>query len=479
MASLKLQHRRYWASVRIPKPLRDTHNGKQHLYRNLQTSDLKIARREAAAWEAMLRMEWLAAEANDASAPTSFRTIYSALREAAESGGFKLYGNDDADPAEAGIGYEIDKMADAIGERDLTDAESARLAALQDALLISQRQPVPRRVELELSFRELADEFLKLWRTQQGLKETNTEQQKVATFDLFAGFWGNAPIRDVKKKDAAAFIDALRQMDPLWARSPKSKDMTWAQLQATFGGRKRGLSDATINRHMATLKSLWAWAQERDHCEGNNPFSGFHRQLREGKNVKGYVAWEKGELQALFKSPPKRADLTEVMLVAMFSGMRLDEIASLTWDRIRTEEGVTFLHIEDAKTPAGNRRVPLHPSLTWLSARKRKRTGGRVWAGFNEEGPGKKAGADAGKEFSRFKLAAGFDDRRKAFHSFRKNFVGQLEEKGVPENEVAQIVGHEKGFTFGKYGGGISLARMAEIVAKIDYPDVKLPLPRG
>ena len=92
----------------------------------------------------------------------------------------------------------------------------------------------------------------------------------------------------------------------------------------------------------------------------------------------------------------------------------------------------------------------------------------RIWPRFNPEGPGKKTGADAGKEFSRFKIAKGFDSRRKVFHSFRKNFVGQLEEAGVPQSEAAQLVGHEKGFTFGKYGGGVSLSRLAEIVALID-----------
>jgi integrase len=101
------------------------------------------------------------------------------------------------------------------------------------------------------------------------------------------------------------------------------------------------------------------------------------------------------------------------MLVGMFTGMRIEEIASLTWDRIRTTEGVTYIQVEDAKTPAGNRRVPIHPALGWLKLCAQSNTGStaRIWPLFNEEGPGKKAGADAGKEFSRHKLARGFDDR--------------------------------------------------------------------
>lgn len=228
---------------------------------------------------------------------------------------------------------------------------------------------------------------------------------------------------------------------------------------------------------MAALKSFWAWAQERDHCEGNNPFAGFHTRLKDGRNVRGYVAWEPEELKRLFEPGPKRADLREIMLVAMFSGMRLDEIASLTWEQIKTTEAVPVFQVTDAKTVAGLRPVPIHPRLAWLIERGQGGKSGRVWPGFNGEGPGKKVGADAGKEFSRFKLALGFADRCKVFHSFRKNVVGQLERKSVPQSEVAQLVGHEKGFTYGVYGGGVTPARLAEIIALLDYPDIALPVP--
>lgn len=53
--------------------------------------------------------------------------------------------------------------------------------------------------------------------------------------------------------------------------------MTWAQLKKAYGGQPRGLADATVNRHMATLKTYWQWAKRRGHCDGENPFEGYHR----------------------------------------------------------------------------------------------------------------------------------------------------------------------------------------------------------
>jgi len=137
---------------------------------------------------------------------------------------------------------------------------------------------------------------------------------------------------------------------------------------------------------------------------------------------------------------------------------------------------VDYINVIDAKTPAGIRRVPLHRTLGWLKDRAKGDPSRRIWPEFNPEGPGKKAGADAGKEFSRLKQARGFTTRTKAFHSFRSNVVSQLEERGVPVTEIAQLVGHEKPFTSKRYNkSGVSLRRLAEAVALIEYPKLNLP----
>jgi integrase len=474
MARLKLQHRRYWAGVRVPKALQDAYAGKEHLWRNLQTSDIGVAKVEAAAWEAMLRLEWQEKAKHPEDGPRALRQIYADLRRRAVAGEFTV-DTPGEDPVEAGIVYAAERITEGKEDDELSPADSIRLAALVDAQVELSGQKVRRRKELEPAFSEVAEDFMVQWRTQRSLKETNTEQQKEATFKLFAGFWQDKAIRGVGIADAASFHDALRRTDPSWARSKTAKEMTWATIQQKFGGKAQGLSDATMNRHMAALKSLWDWAARRGHCAGHNPFDGFHRKLQQGRNVDGYVAWETDELNKLFKIPPKRIDLREVIVVGMFTGMRLDEIASLRWNQIRKDEGVSYIQVLDAKTPAGKRQIPLHDSLSWLRVRAEGKREGRIWTTFNPEGPGKKAGADAGKEFSRFKAARGFTSRTKAFHSFRKNVTRIMERAGVHENEWAQIFGHEKGFTYRRYNpDGITLARKQEIIDLIVYPAVTL-----
>ncbi|MCD2324145.1 hypothetical protein LQ953_08990 [Sphingomonas sp. IC-56] len=473
MASLRARHNRFEAKVRIPATLRFAYEGREYLYRTLSSTSRKVAQVEADAWEAGLRVEWAGREGLTQDARAKLRRVYEETLQAAAAGRFQVH-RPGEDPAEAGIDYEIERIADATppDEEPSPEAE-ARLTALHDARgALLGRKPAVRQ-EFEPSFTELANDYMRLWKTQTGLKGSNTEQQKRATFALFAGYWQDRPIRGVGRPNAARFMDALRHLDGSWARSPAARAMTWDDLQRTYGGRDKGLSDATRNRHAATLQALWEWASERGYAEGRNPFTGHRARLRAGVNVKGYRPWEADELVRLFAPGPKRADLREVMLVALFSGMRLDEIAGLTWRQLREVEGIPVFDIRDAKTPAGERLVPVHPFLFWLLTRERGGGDTRIWPGFNPEGPGKKAGADAGREFTRFKQALGFTERAKAFHSFRKNAVAQWEAASVPETEVAQIVGHEKkGITFGVYGRGVSIKRKAEIVALLAYPNL-------
>ena len=469
MASLIQKHSRYSARVRIPKHLTGTYGNKKHLQRSLGTSDKRLAKVEADAWEAALRLEWSAATGNTQAEPGTQRHRYLAKRADAERGAFQVF-QGDSDPAALGIEFEIDRIADAYGQAALPPSVEAELAGLNDGLTtLRGRTPATRR-EFEPSFSEIATEYVDQWKRQRGLKPSNTEQQKRATYALFAGYWTDRPMREIRETDAVAFSDALRRLDPSWGRKPKALSLSWAELQSQYGQGAAGLSDATMNRHTAALKALWEWSRRRGHCTGDNPFDGFHKKLT-SKNTDGYLAWSPDQLRALFSPPPKRRDLHEIMVIALYSGMRLNEIASLTGTDIRTEEGVTYFDIQDAKTEAGNRQVPLHPALAWLATKATERGEGRLWPTFNAEGPGAKPGADAGREFSRFKAGRGFPNRRNAFHSFRKNVTRIMERGGIPESEWAQVIGHERGFTFGVYNpDGIALERKLQIIKLIKYP---------
>ena len=480
MAAIKQRHHKFEAKVRVPVPLRHSHGNREYLYRTLTASNRRAAKLEADAWENGLKLEWAATQGHDCEALSGLRQerrLYHHIRAKASARAFTVNG-DDSEAALAGIDHELDKLAEEHGPAELPRLTEMRIAALQDAARDLQGLAVQPRAELEQPFSEIAEEYMSWWSRQGGLKPSNTGNQKRATFHLFGSYFGDRPIREVTKPIAARFMDALRSLDPLWGKSSETRQLPWPELQRRFGEAETGLSTSSLNRHATCLNALWKWAEERDYCRGRNPFAGFRTRLQQGKNLKGYEAWEDDELNHLFAERHKRDDLRELILTGLFSGMRINEAASLTGDQLQERDGVRFIQVRDAKTPAGNREVPLHSKLDWLWDRARSAGTGRIWPRFNCEGPGKKAGADAGREFSHYKKRRGFTSRTKAFHSFRKNVTRIMERARVHENEWAQVLGHEKGFTYGRYNAdGITLEHKAAIIELISYPGVNLPEP--
>ena len=73
------------------------------------------------------------------------------------------------------------------------------------------------------------------------------------------------------------------------------------------------------------------------------------------------------------------------------------------------------------------------------------------------------------RRFGRLKSSLGYGPKL-GFHSLRKTVTTKLEQAGVPECVVADIVGHEKQtITYGLYSDGTSMAQKMEAITKINY----------
>jgi integrase len=475
--SLKLRYRTWSAKIFVPEDVRRHFGGRTHIERSLGTSDRKEA--EVAHKQLVAEIAARIHELRTGKAPAvDLRAIYQRERMQAAEGEYQVFmaGADDQTPEELGIEFEIEKIADQFqGEgKEMPPHVEARLQALQDAFkeLQGENPPVPQ--AYAMPFSEAAKGYLDTWERSATRREgSNTRQQKLATFHLWQGYWGDKPMAGIRQRDATGFQDVLRRLDPNWARTLQTRNMPWQQLMAKFGNHPKGLSQSSINRHMGALEQLWDWAKARGHCDGVNPFAGQRTRVKRGVNAQTYQAWETDELKRLLSNPPRRRDLHEIMLVAMFSGLRINEVAALTWGQLKEADGTPYFQIVEAKTEAGKRQVPVHARLQWLVERGKDKKDGRIWPTFNLEGPGKRPGADASKAFSDYKRSLGFQQRTKTFHSFRKNVTRIIERAGVPENQWAQVLGHERGFTYSVYNpDGLSIANKAAIIALLEYPEL-------
>jgi integrase len=184
--------------------------------------------------------------------------------------------------------------------------------------------------------------------------------------------------------------------------------------------------------------------------------------------TQSWLPFSPKEIVSLYKiALDESQKLADLILIAMYTGARIEEICSLLCKDVDLkEESITIV---DAKTEAGERTIPIHP---YIKDRIEKliedSTDDYLLSGLTKNKYGDRANA-LGQRFGRLKTKQKFSTRY-VFHSIRKTFTTMLENAGVGENLAADIVGHEKPrITYGLYSGGASLEVMRKAIKKIAY----------
>ncbi len=481
---LQRRRQRWYFVIAVPKHLRHHFEDRAKIIQSLKTRDYDVAEAEALKLAGEWKARFRALEGDNDAAERLARAEYEKTKEEALEGKYQAF----ADPApeqglfdsiDLGIDLEIERIVEQEAPKrglapwagdPLPPDLQAKIDALNDARLIRRGMEPEEHIKYEPPFRELAEEWLERWKRRPGRKATNTAAQYASTIRLFSEWWGAKPIRKIKRRDAARFVEeVLMRLPPSYRQLMMNRG--WPLKKVVMAHRNApGLSTSSINRHLNVLQRIWKWARNLDYCEGDNPFADLREKMT-SHNQQVYLPWEIDELQRLLNPPPKRRDLYELILVGMYTAMRINEIASLTWGDLRQGEGgIWYFRVADAKTEAGRRIIPVHSRLSWLTQRQRGADEERIWPGFLPEGIEMKPGKAASRLFGSHKRRRGFNTRRKTFHSFRKNVTAMMENAGLPPNQWARIIGHEPGFTYGTYNPhGLTLARMKEIIEVIRY----------
>ena len=241
-----------------------------------------------------------------------------------------------------------------------------------------------------------------------------------------------------------------------------------------------------MNRYANSLSSVYKWSRKRGHHDGDNPFERQTRREATSRET-GYLPFEPKELRKLLAGMrPEVAPeqhtvdtaLAWITWIAAYSGMRLNEVCSLGAGDVRKEDGVWFFDVTNAKTAAGDRRVPVHSILIkigLLKYRERLLKKGSMWPTLKPGGPDGKRSWYATKRFLAWRQALKLTRDRLAFHSLRNNVGTALERAGVPESEAVQILGHEKlSMSYSVYSLGLDLRGLKRVVEKIAYKGVKV-----
>lgn len=233
----------------------------------------------------------------------------------------------------------------------------------------------------------------------------------------------------------------------------------------------------TASSLITSLSSYWKWMVKRG-AAAENPWTNQAPEARISAGDADKRPYTDDEVKRLLLGDTY-ATLHDMMRIAALSGMRINEIGRL---RVADCVGDVF-NIQQAKTSAGVRRVPIHPDLSALMER---RTRGKADDAFlieelsaRKDHTGDRA-AKASERFTAYRRALGIDERKEGqrqsnidFHSFRRWFVTKAEEAGQPPHIISAVVGHaegRQGMTLGLYSGGPSDKQMREVVESVRFP---------
>jgi len=233
-----------------------------------------------------------------------------------------------------------------------------------------------------------------------------------------------------------------------------------------------GLKPASVARLLSSYRGYWRYLQSIEVVsEDIEPFERLEVAKRASKKNSPKdkrQPFDAIDVVRLQKAATDKGDniMSDLITLGMWTGCRLEELCALKIDKVKP----THFDIEDAKTEAGWRQIPIHRKLKPVMKRlTRDSKDGYVLSGLSFNKYGDRSNA-VGKRFGRLKTDAGFDGRY-VFHSIRKTVATLLENAGIPENVAADIIGHDKPtMTYGLYSGGASLKLKTEALAKISYP---------
>jgi len=289
--------------------------------------------------------------------------------------------------------------------------------------------------------------------------------------------WSTQRGREVEQ--TTAFMDR-RAVEAFVAAHPLLSDITKAGVARWIESRRRDVTAATVQRETSGLRSFWQWLRSHGEVKDDapDPFSGHKFQDRRKRvdeaRREAFTPEEAEKLYAAALERPKDG-LTLAALVALgaWTGARREELVALRVNDVALSGNKSgdWLTIRGAKTSSGNRTIPAHPAIAPLLKRMvGDRTTGHLFANIEVDRFGRR-GDLIGKKFTAIKQKLGFPPE-KTFHSLRHMFVQQVRALGVPEDLVADLVGHKlASITGARYGTAEARRKLLPAaVAQLSYP---------
>ncbi|MDN7880513.1 site-specific integrase [Burkholderia aenigmatica] len=209
-------------------------------------------------------------------------------------------------------------------------------------------------------------------------------------------------------------------------------------------------SAVRINAKLSFLKDLFQYALNNNLYFGQNPFEKIKVSSKSklSQQKESYKDFTDGELKLIFENPLYKEfmfkpDYYWLPFLALFTGARIEELASLKISQIIRDGNLVYFDIEKGKNSNSVRKIPLHKMILeskFMDYLESVKDGNLLFPHLKDgkNGYSKNASRRFGEYLDKLKIT----DSRKVFHSFRHTFINKMADMNVNPAMLMAIVGH-------------------------------------
>jgi len=274
--------------------------------------------------------------------------------------------------------------------------------------------------------------------------QPKTKEENIAIFELLQRVVGDTPLSSLNHESVDRFRSILKKLPPHMNKRPLWKGLTIEQIIKAKPAET--LSDSSINKYMRRIASMFNWAVDREYVARNCFRKKPIKEAKKANEKRGMLTGD--DLASLFNPTLFEAEADQPFkywtpLIALYTGARQNEIASLDGSDIKQIHGIWCFRFITAKQKEYTERiVPVHSRLQELGIIDYAM--GKPGKLFPELDNGRDGyGQAVSKWYNRYRRKCGLDDiRNKDFHSFRHTLSTVLYRVGVAPMLISEIDGH-------------------------------------
>ncbi len=243
-----------------------------------------------------------------------------------------------------------------------------------------------------------------------------------------------AYIRDVKQNRSwKGAVQYLNHLIPYF-KDKKLSEISPKDIDNYKLFRLRDVQPSSLNRELACLSHLINYAKQQRKFFGDNPVS--ISKLMPENNLKERILTKEEEQRLLDASP---TPLKNIIINALCTGMRKNEILTLTWDNIDFENNLITIEHTNTKSKK-TRRIPINSTLRQILIESKLKSAGNDYVFLSSKGEHYKRHDSLKQIFARACKLANIKGLR--FHDLRHTSATRMIESGANIVAVSRILGH-------------------------------------